>query len=82
MCGFTGENGQMAELMLVIAERKKKKQSTLDLKIQQIVFLYNFSGTVYLKSQLQEKWSRIAIKNSLEDKYYTASLYVLVTAFT
>lgn len=82
MCGFTGENGQMAELMLVIAERKKKKQSTLDLKMQQIVFLYNFSGTVYLKSQLQEKWSRIAIKNSLEDKYYTASLYVLVTAFT
>lgn len=81
MCGFTGENGQMAELMLVIAE-KKKKQSTLDLKMQQIVFLYNFSGTVYLKSQLQEKWSRIAIKNSLEDKYYTASLYVLVTAFT
>lgn len=81
MCGFTGENGQMAELMLVIAERKKK-QSTLDLKMQQIVFLYNFSGTVYLKSQLQEKWSRIAIKNSLEDKYYTASLYVLVTAFT
>lgn len=81
MCGFTGEKGQMAELMLVIAE-KKKKQSTLDLKMQQIVFLYNFSGTVYLKSQLQEKWRRIAIKNSLEDKYYTASLYVLVTAFT